>query len=126
MTSPIVGWQDHPVSENQTSTTSVVDPGMPNPGVPYIWQVDVYRGFYNYMAPLVLALGTVNNLLAVLVLQSKGMRSSGTNFTLTVLAAADTGVLYTALLRSLVLHYSEGTVGSQFIPLSQFNRELLI
>ena len=101
---------DSNVSELVTPSTPAYTTTDPQPR-PHYWQADVYTDVFTYCSPLVLALGTVNNVLAVLVLQSKNMRASGTNFILTALAAADLGVLYTTLLRSWIWFISKGQVG---------------
>ncbi len=47
-----------------------------------------------YILPMILLLGTIGNVLALIVLLTKRMRTTSVNFYLAILAIADTGALY--------------------------------
>ena len=100
---------DNSVSDNTTDTvtSSAIKPKVP---WPHYWQTDVYLSVSTYCPPFIILMGTVNNILAVLVLQSRGLRASGTNFLLTALAVTDIGVLYSGFLRFWLLAVTKGQV----------------
>ena len=58
-----------------------------------------------YGAPLILILGTVGNILSILVMLRKSLRMSTTSLYLTVLAITDLILLYVGLLREWIHHY---------------------
>lgn len=62
-------------------------------------ETEITEGIWKYCSFVLIAVGTVGNVLAILVLLRRNMRSSTTMFYLTVLAFADMVVLYTGLLR---------------------------
>ncbi|XP_046334323.2 probable G-protein coupled receptor 139 [Haliotis rufescens] len=59
---------------------------------------------WTIISPILLLLGTVGNLLSIVVLTRKAMRKSNMSKYLTCLAVADLAVLYVGLLREWVLH----------------------
>ena len=74
------------------------------------WQYEAYKTIFLYVSPVLLGVGTVGNVLAIIVLLSREMRASGVNLILTVLAMADLCLLYTSLLRAWVLFLTKGAV----------------
>lgn len=58
---------------------------------------------YIYISPCIIFIGTVANILSILVLSRKSMRRSTTMFYLLVLSSADLLVLYTGLLRHWII-----------------------
>ncbi|XP_071080929.1 probable G-protein coupled receptor 139 [Haliotis cracherodii] len=59
---------------------------------------------WTIISPILLLLGTIGNLLSIVVLTRKAMRKSNMSKYLTCLAVADLAVLYVGLLREWVLH----------------------
>ncbi len=59
----------------------------------------LHKNLLLYAPPILLILGTIGNALSVVILTRKSMRRQSTYFYLTVLAVADTVVLYIGLLR---------------------------
>lgn len=66
------------------------------------YRISRYVGIYGY--PLVTFLGTVGNVLSFLVMKRKSMRNNSTCFFMSVLAVADTVVLYFGCLRRWVTY----------------------
>ncbi|CAC5391867.1 unnamed protein product [Mytilus coruscus] len=60
---------------------------------------EITRIIFVYVSPCVIFIGTVANILSILVLSKKTMRRSTTMFYLLILSSADLLVLYTGLLR---------------------------
>ena len=60
-----------------------------------------------YGSPILLAVGTIGNILSFDVMLRKKIRQSTTSFYLSVLAVADTAVLYTALLRWYIIKMND-------------------
>ena len=74
---------------------------------------DIYKHYSEYKAgeliwnifsPILIAFGTVGNILSILVLTRKSIRKSTTALYLTFLTLSDLAVLYTGLLRQWILH----------------------
>ena len=59
-----------------------------------------------YCSPILLVLGTIGNILSLAVMLRKNIRESTTSLYLSVLAIADTAVLYTGLLMNYVIKLS--------------------
>ena len=81
------------------------------------WQFEVYNAVFLYVPPFLLVLGTLGNVLAIVVLLSREMRKSGINLILTVMAMADICLLYTSELRIWILFISKGTVDMRALNL---------
>ena len=59
----------------------------------------VYTLLFTYVAPIIIILGTIGNVLTLVVLQSRYYRNSPSTFILSALALTDTGVLLCGLMR---------------------------
>ncbi|XP_067681352.1 galanin receptor 2a-like [Haliotis asinina] len=66
-----------------------------------LWQI---------ISPILILVGTVGNLLSIVVLTRKGMRKSNVSKYLTCLAVADLAVIYTGLLSAWIKHMFDVTV----------------
>ncbi|CAG2249458.1 unnamed protein product [Mytilus edulis] len=64
---------------------------------------EITRIIFVYVSPCVIFIGTVANILSILVLSKKTMRRSTTMFYLLILSSADLLVLYTGLLRYWII-----------------------
>ena len=64
-----------------------------------LWQNHVAMFLFKYVAPVLIIVGTVGNLIAVITLQSRLFKSSSTSFLLSMLALCDVLVLNTDLMR---------------------------
>ena len=71
------------------------------------WQESARRNIFTYLAPFIIVLGTIGNVIAFVVLQSKSYRIQSTGFILSALAVVDTGMLNTGLLRNFIIECSE-------------------
>ena len=89
---------------DMTVTEAVVDTSYPH--MDQYWPYRVYRAVFIYVPPVLIILGTVGNVLSMLVLLSRQMRASGVNLILTVLAMADLSIIYSSLLRIWILFIS--------------------
>ena len=67
------------------------------------WQYKAYINLMVYVPPVLLLLGTVGNVLNLVVLQSRQYRSSTSTVSLSALAVMDILVLWTGLLRQWIL-----------------------
>ena len=67
------------------------------------WQYKVSEQLIVWVAPLLIVLGNIGNLLSFIVLQSSSFKKSSTGFILSALAVVDTGMLNTGLLRHWIM-----------------------
>ena len=65
---------------------------------------------WKVVPPMLILLGTIGNILSILVLTRRSLRKSTTSLFLTVLACSDLLVLYSGLLRQWVLYVFETDV----------------
>ena len=97
---------------NQTNATTA----SPENITPYVkpdylyWEYGVHINIFTYVPPILIGLGTIGNVLAIVVLLSREMRAYGVNIVLTVLAMADLCLLYTTALRFWIFFMSGGTL----------------
>ena len=59
----------------------------------------IYTLLFTYVSPIIIILGTIGNVLTLVVLQSRYYRNSPSTFILSALALTDTGVLLCGLMR---------------------------
>jgi len=69
------------------------------------WQYRRAKAIMQYALPVLLAFTTIDNVLAVVVLQHPTFRGSSTGFILSALAITDMLVVYTGLMRLWVVFY---------------------
>lgn len=65
----------------------------------------VALAFWKYMSPILIAMGTLGNIMSMVVLSRKSMRNMSGAVYLIVLSLADIAVLYTGLLRQWMNYY---------------------
>ena len=97
---------------NQTYLTANFPESTEEPVKPYrlYWQYAVYLKIFTFVPPILIGLGTIGNVLAIVVLLSREMRAYGVSIILTVLAMADLCLLYTSTLRFWIFFMSDGAL----------------
>ena len=116
--SQIINGTDSPLSTDNASSGSMV---------PEIGLIDaednrrrvdyVYLMVFTYVSPFLVVIGTVGNLLSLVVLQSKHFRNAPSSFIMSALACTDTGVLLCGVSRHWILALTDYGIDIRYLSL---------
>ena len=101
-------WSDASSASVSSKETWISSPfGSSEDSIDHYIEYRISVWLIRYLSPLILVVGTLGNGLSLVVLRDRSFQGNAIVFALSALAAVDTSVLYTALLRQWILNLTD-------------------